>query len=220
MAGVFFLYLILKTMKEITKKYITSGIWNFSDKELLSVVFDDGTAEKILTNNDHSLKKVMSLGVNELKRYRGIAETKALGFIAMKEIVKRSSAEYNNKQKINSSRSAFEILQGLGECQYEQFWILMLDRANYIISKAMISEGGISGTVVDPKKIFKVALDIGASAIILCHNHPSGIPVPSEADIKITKKLKDGGVMLEIAVLDHIIIGGESYYSCADEGAL
>jgi DNA repair protein RadC len=103
---------------------------------------------------------------------------------------------------------------------YEEFWILLLNRANKIIRKVPISEGGISGTVVDPKKIFKISLDHHASSIILGHNHPSGMLTPSEADIKITKKLVEAGKLLEIAVLDHLIIADSGFYSFADEGSL
>lgn len=103
---------------------------------------------------------------------------------------------------------------------YEEFHIIMLNRANKILGTRRISEGGQSGTVVDPKKIFKIALDNHACSLILAHNHPSGVTYPSEADTKITKKLKDAGVMIEIAILDHIIIGDGSYYSYADEGMM
>jgi DNA repair protein RadC len=103
---------------------------------------------------------------------------------------------------------------------YEEFWIILLNRANKVLQKVKISEGGISGTVVDPKKIFKVALDHHASSIILGHNHPSGAAYPSEADQKITKKLVNAGVLLEITVLDHIILANDQFYSFADDGAL
>ena len=98
--------------------------------------------------------------------------------------------------------------------------MLLLNRANKIMKHVKVSEGGISGTVVDPKKIFFIALEHHASSIILSHNHPSGVCTPSEADIKITKKIKDSGALLEISVLDHIIVANDSFYSFADEGTL
>jgi DNA repair protein RadC len=125
------------------------------------------------------------------------------------------------KEKIANSRDAFEIFQSvMGDQPYESFWIILLNKANKVIRKCSISEGGVSGTVVDPKKIYKIALDQHASSIILGHNHPSGNIQPSEADQKITKKIKDAGFMLDVAVLDHLIIGDDRYYSFADEGTL
>ena len=108
----------------------------------------------------------------------------------------------------------------MGDKPYEEFWVLMLDRGNKVIRKTRISEGGIAGTVVDPKKIFAMAIEAHASSLILGHNHPSGVVTPSEADLRITQKLKDAGTLLEIAVLDHIIIGHDSFYSFADEGSM
>ena len=103
---------------------------------------------------------------------------------------------------------------------YEEFWVILLNRANKVLQKVQISEGGISGTVVDPKKIFKIALENHSSGIILCHNHPSGATFPSEADQKCTKKLVNAGLLLEIAVLDHLIVTDDGFYSFVDEGAL
>ncbi|PKP03020.1 MAG: hypothetical protein CVU14_02435, partial [Bacteroidetes bacterium HGW-Bacteroidetes-9] len=106
------------------------------------------------------------------------------------------------------------------DSHYEGFWVLCLNRANRRISLQNVSEGGQAGTVADPKKIFKMALDQNAASIILCHNHPSGNLKPSDADIRLTKKLKDAGLMLDMPVIDHLIIGDEKYYSFADEGIL
>ena len=108
----------------------------------------------------------------------------------------------------------------MGDRPYEEFWIILLNRANKVLQKCNISEGGISGTVVDPKKIFKISLDHHASSIILGHNHPSGVVTPSDADNRITKKLCEAGALLDIAVIDHLILGEDNYYSYADEGTL
>jgi len=134
---------------------------------------------------------------------------------------RRSASEIVTKEKISSSRNAYEIFRSvLTDKPYEEFWIILLNRANKVLQKVQISEGGMSGTVVDPKKIFKVALDHHASSIILGHNHPSGAIYPSEADQKITKKLVNAGLLLEITVLDHLILANDQFYSFADEGAL
>jgi DNA repair protein RadC len=134
---------------------------------------------------------------------------------------RRNESEVILKDKISRSTDAFEIFKSLiGDLPYEEFWILMLSKANKVIKKVRISEGGVSGTVVDPKKIYKIALDHHASSLILGHNHPSGNIQPSEADQKITKKIKECGILLDIAVLDHIIIGDDRFYSFADEGTI
>ena len=106
------------------------------------------------------------------------------------------------------------------DLNHEEFWIIILNRANYVLRKDQISRGGISGTVADPKLIFKSALDHGGSSIILAHNHPSGNLQPSQADITLTRTLKEAGQFLEIPVLDHIIVSDNSYFSFADEGML
>jgi DNA repair protein RadC len=134
---------------------------------------------------------------------------------------RRRGAEVLAKNKVTASRDVFELMQAdLAEIQHEEFWIIMLSRSNQLIRKTAVSKGGLSGTVVDPKKIFKTAIQFSASSIILCHNHPSGSVQPSEADVKITKKIRDGGTLLDIAVLDHLIIGEENYFSFADEGMI
>ena len=134
---------------------------------------------------------------------------------------RRNESEVILKDKITHSREAFEIFKSLmGDLPYEEFWILLLNRSNRVLRKIRISEGGVSGTVVDPKKVFKICLDNQACSIILGHNHPSGNINPSEADSKLTKKLRDCGMMLDVDVLDHIIVGDDRYYSFADDGKM
>lgn len=132
---------------------------------------------------------------------------------------RRNESEVIFKNKISKSQDAFEIFHSLmGDLPYEEFWLLPLNRANRVVRKVKISEGGVSGTVVDPKKIFQICLEQHATSIILGHNHPSG--TPSEADNKVTKIIKDCGLLLDVAVLDHIIVGDDRFYSFADEGTL
>ena len=134
---------------------------------------------------------------------------------------RRRNEEGVEKVKITSSKDVFEHFQGtLGDLQHEEFWVLLLDRSNKVIGRAKISQGGVSGTVADPKIIFKKAIEHLASSIILCHNHPSGNLSPSESDIKLTKKLKNAGNDLDIPVLDHLIVTEAGYYSFADENML
>jgi len=125
------------------------------------------------------------------------------------------------KAKITSSQAVFEVLYAeLSDKNYEEFWVLLLDRANQVIRKVNISEGGLAGTVADPKKIFKMALENNASSIILAHNHPSNNLKPSTNDIELTKKIVKAGKVLEISVLDHIIFGNDKYFSFADESLI
>lgn len=212
------------------EKLLLKGKNALSDAELLAIVLTTGSrsesavdlAKKILKSAGDNLAELSKIGIPDLMKFNGIGEAKAIGIVAALELGRRrNEAEVMSREKITNSRDAFEVLRSsLGDLPYEEFWILLLNKANKVIRKCSISEGGVSGTVVDPKKIFKIALDNHASSIILGHNHPSGNIQPSEADHKITKKVKDAGNMLDVAVLDHIIIGDDRYYSFADEGSL
>ena len=212
------------------EKLLLKGKNALSDTELLAIILATGNrsesavdlSKKILNSVGDNIAELSRMGVPDLIRFNGIGEAKAISIIAALELGRRrNEAEVMTKEKITNSRDACEILKSsLGDLPYEEFWILLLNKANKVIRKCCISEGGISGTVVDPKKIFKIALDHHASSIILGHNHPSGNIQPSEADHKITKKVKEAGQMLDVAVLDHIIIGDDHYFSFADEGSL
>jgi DNA repair protein RadC len=211
-------------------KLLMKGKGSLSDAELLSIVIGSGTegensldiARNMLGKCDNNLAEFWKNSVSDLEKYNGIGTVKATQIIAMFELGRRrSESEAICRIKVVSSRDAFEILSSvMGDLPYEEFWMLVLNKANRVIKKVRISEGGVSGSVVDPKKVFKLALDCHASSIILGHNHPSGNLQPSEADNKITQKLKNAGIMLDIAVLDHLIIGDDRYYSFADEGIL
>lgn len=213
-----------------TSKLLLKGTNSLSNAELLSIIIGSGIdgensldiAMRVLSSCSNNLCEFWKLGVNELKEIRGIGEKRAMQIVAVFALAgRRIESEAMQREKIKSSRDAFQIFRNsMGDIPYEEFWVLLLNRANRVIRKVKISEGGISGTVVDPKKVFKVTLDHHATSIILGHNHPSGLITPSEADMKITKKLVDAGKMMEISVLDHLIVGSDQYYSFADEGTL
>ena len=213
-----------------SNKLLLKGSASLSNAELLSIIIGNGIegensldiAMKTLAQCGNNLCEFWRLGVTELQQIKGIGPKRAVQIVAMFALARRrNESEVILKDKIKSSTDAFRIFHSIiGDLPYEEFWVLMLNRANKVIKKVRISEGGISGTVVDPKKVFKFALELHASSIILGHNHPSGLITPSEADIKITKKLVDAGKLLEIAVLDHLIIGQDQFYSFADEGSL
>src|SRR5690606_31424904 len=125
------------------------------------------------------------------------------------------------RERITSSEDAYKIIKPhLMDLKHEEFWVILLNRANMVIRKSIVSSGGVSGTIADPKMIFKIALDNLASSVILVHNHPSGNIKPSESDIQLTKKMKAGCRVLEIPVIDHLIFTNSHYYSFADEGKL
>ena len=212
------------------EKLQLKGKNSLSDAELIAILLGSGSrsesavdlAKRILLTSGENLIEISKMGINDLMGFNGIGEAKAVTLIAALELGKRrNESEVLAKEKIACSRDAFEIFRSvIGDQPYEAFWIILLNKANKVIRKCSISEGGVSGTVVDPKKIYKIALDQHASSIILGHNHPSGNIQPSEADQKITKKIRDAGFMLDVAVLDHLIIGDDGYYSFADEGTL
>ena len=212
------------------EKLLLKGKSALSDAELLAILMGSGSknesavdlAMRILRESNDNLIELSKLGVNELTKFKGVGEAKAISIIAAMELGKRRrGAEALEKKKITSSRDVFEYFSSIfGDHTYEAFYILLLNRANRIIREVQVSEGGFSGTVADPKKIFKIALENNATSIILSHNHPSGNIQPSDADIKLTHKLKGAGEMLDLPVIDHIILGEEKYYSFADEGQM
>lgn len=212
------------------EKLLLKGRHALSNAELIAILLRSGNqnetavdlSKNILKAAKDNLIELSKFQINDLLSFKGIGEAKALSIIAALELGKRRrSAEIIVKKKIMNSKTAFDYFQPLLEdYQYESFWLLLLNRANKILKHVLISEGGISGTIADPKKIFKLSLDNHASGIILCHNHPSGNTKPSEADIKLTRKLNEAGKFLDINIIDHIIIGEQKYFSFADNNML
>ena len=212
------------------EKLIAKGRSSLSDAELVAILIGSGSSElsavelskKILLHAGNDLNDLAKLSVQELMQFKGIGEAKAISIVSALELGRRrKNSESKSKTKVRSSKDAYEAISPeLMDQPVEQFWIIMLNRSNHVIKKRLISHGGVSGTVADPKIIFKSALEDLASGIILVHNHPSGNLKPSEADLRLTKKLFDSGKLLEIPVLDHIIFTDSGYYSFADEGNL
>lgn len=212
------------------EKLLLKGKHSLSDAELIAILIGSGSREetavdlskRILNSVENNLVELSKMSVIDLCKFKGIGDAKAITIMAALELGRRRrESEVIQKKKITSSKDAYEILQTvLSDVYHEEFWILLLNRANQVTSKVCISEGGTSATVVDPKKIFKTALENNAVAIVLGHNHPSGNLKPSEEDIKITKKIIEAGKFLEISVLDHLIIGENAYFSFADEGLM
>jgi DNA repair protein RadC len=212
------------------EKLLTKGTPVLSDAELVAILLGTGTttisavelAKRLLQTVDNNLHDLGRLSVTDLTKIKGIGEAKAVTIIAALELGRRRrDKDSEEKPKISGSRDCFDILKGhLQDIHHEEFWILLLNRANRLVKKHQVSQGGVAGTVADPKIIFKLALSELASGIILAHNHPSGNLTASQADIDLTKKIKEAGKLLEIQVLDHLIIAGQKYFSFADEGLL
>jgi DNA repair protein RadC len=212
------------------EKLMLKGKSVLSDAELIAILIGSGSknesavelSKKILASVANNLNELGKLNLSQLCNFKGIGEAKAVTIIAAMELARRRrSEEVIELTKITSSKIIFEIMQPIiGELPHEEFWVLYLNNANKVITKNQLSKGGMTGTVVDVRIIFKSALESGAVGILLCHNHPSGNLKPSEADIEITKKVKTAGKSLDINVLDHLIITQNGYYSFADEGIL
>jgi DNA repair protein RadC len=212
------------------EKLLLKGTSSLSDAELIAILIGSGTpslsavdvAKKVLQSVDNNLNDLARLSVKDLMKAKGIGEAKAVTIVAALELGRRrKDLEQEQKPKITTSKDAFEMLKGdLMDLPHEEFWVLLLNRANRVYKKKRVSEGGVSGTVADPKIIFKMALEELASGVIVAHNHPSGNLSASQSDIDLTRKLKEAGKFLEIQLLDHLIIAGQKYYSFADEGLL
>ncbi|MCA0133611.1 RadC family protein [Winogradskyella alexanderae] len=201
-----------------------------SDAELLAILIGSGSREesavdlckRILASVDNNLNALGKLSIKQLMEFKGIGEAKAITIVGALELGRRRRMEDAViLNKITSSKSVFEVMQPiLGELPHEEFWILYLNNSNKIINKNQLSKGGITGTLVDIRLVLKTALENGSTALILCHNHPSGTLKPSQADKDITVKLKKASESLDIKVLDHLIITEQAYFSFADEGLI
>ena len=212
------------------EKLLSKGKAALSDAELIAILIGSGTpkisavdlSKQILNAINNNLNELARMTVKDLMKFKGIGEAKAISIITALELGRRRrEADILERKKITSSRDAFELMQpALGDLGHEEFHVIYLSNSNRILTKKQVSSGGMTGTVADVRMIMKQAIDQQATAIILCHNHPSGAIKPSQADIGLTKKVKEAGEILDVKVLDHIIVTLKDYYSFADEGML
>jgi DNA repair protein RadC len=201
-----------------------------TDAELIAILIGSGSrdesavelSKRILHHYDNDLNKLGKAGISELSQFKGIGEAKAISIIAALEIGRRrGDTEIIVLDEVKSSRDGYNIMRRhLMDLNHEEFWIMLIGRSSKVLAKELVSKGGLSGTVADPKIIFHMALQHQASAIIMVHNHPSGNLKPSREDLVLTKKIADAGRMLDINVLDHLIITDSGYFSFGDEGLL
>ena len=214
------------------EKLAQKGKQALSESELLAILIRTGTrkqdavqvAKELMSKVKNDLNFLSKFSVKDLLslRVKGLGETKAITIVAALELGRRRLAsEARELPKISNSREAFEVLYPLlADKPHEEFWIMLLNRANKVMETLPISSGGLTGTVADVRMIFEHAIKSRATSIMLCHNHPSGNLSPSQLDIDLTKKLVKAGETLDVKVLDHIIIGDGKYYSFADEGMM
>lgn len=212
------------------EKLMHNGKETLSEAELLAIIIGSGSLSKsavelckeILQDVNYQLNRLSRLDINDLMQYKGIGEAKAIGIVAALELGRRKqreAAELNDQ--FTCSEDIFKYMHPiLGDLNHEVFYVLLLNRRNGVMKSIKVSSGGVAGTVVDQRLIFKAAIQSLASSIVVVHNHPSGNLTPSRQDLAITEKLSQSGRILDIQLLDHLIITQSGYYSFADEGKL
>lgn len=212
------------------EKLNAHGKETLTNSEILAILIGSGNrtesavalCKRILASVDNNLNALGKLSVAQLQEFKGIGEAKAISIVAGLELGRRRRADDSvNLNVISSSKSVFELMQPqIGDLAHEEFWVLYLNNSNKVIQKLQLSKGSITGTLVDVRLLLKKALEISATALILCHNHPSGTLKISDADKQITEKIKKAGMSLDIKLLDHVIVTEKGYSSFADDGIL
>lgn len=209
------------------EKMLLKGVSSLSDAELIGILIASGNkketavelAQRILHSVGNNLNTLGKLDIKDLiKNFNGIGEAKAITIVSALEIGKRRKlAETVTQPQIRSSLDIYNLMHPiLSDLHHEEVWVILLNRANKVLKKIQISKGGISGTVIDIRLIIKESINSLATAIVLCHNHPSGNPQPSNDDDTITLKLKQAGQIMDITLLDHVIVCENEYYSYLD----
>lgn len=208
------------------EKLLLKGKSSLSDAELIGILIGSGTpsmsavdlAKHILSTAENDLHTLARMSVKDLTKFKGIGEAKAISIVSALELGRRrKDADPLERLKITSPKVAYDYMKPeLSDLHHEEFWIILLKRNNEVIGKTLISSGGIHGTVVDAKVVFKKTLEASASGIVLVHNHPSGSTKPSHEDLHLTKKLKSAGLLLDITIWDHIIFTDHNYLSFVD----
>ena len=212
------------------EKLLAKGKTSLSHAELIAILIGSGNrtetavelSKRILDSVNHNLNQLSRLSVEQLMKFKGIGEAKAISILTALELGKRRQFEPSKEiQKISSSNDAYQLMRLVFlEKEYEEFWVVYLNNSNRVLSKEMCSKGGITSTIVDVRLLYKRALELSAVGLIVCHNHPSGNVKPSISDKELTKKIKEAGESLDIRLLDHLIITEKSYFSFADHGEI
>lgn len=226
-----------RTIKDIAvddrprEKALKYGISSLTATELIAIMLGSGSpgesvidlSQRILKSSDYKLSNLVRKTIPELTRdYKGVGNAKAISVLAALQLGQKLAEEvYEPNKQICDSKSAYALIKhDLAHISHEEFWIILLNRSKRVIGKLRISQGGVAATVVDLKILLKTALDHLASSIILVHNHPSNNLAPSLSDDALTKRISEGGKLLDIEVVDHLIVSHAGYYSYADEGKI
>jgi len=212
------------------EKMMTKGRDALTSAELIAILIGSGTkdesavdvAKRILDSVDNDLNKLGQLSIRDLMKFKGIGQARAVVISSALELGRRrKNFESAKSSKIETSDAAYKILYPyLADLDHEQFYALLLNKANKLIEVIRVSQGGVSATIADTRIILKLAIERLASSIIISHNHPSGALKPSQADIDLTNNLKAAAKIIDVKLLDHIIVTNDSYFSFADEGII
>ena len=212
------------------EKMMLHGVSALSNAELLAILIGSGNTEdsavelmrKVLNDYHNNLSELGKASIDELCRYKGIGPAKAITILAASELGKRRKEEgVEERQAILSSRDVYQCLHPLMcDLPTEECWVLLLNQASKVIDKVKVSAGGLSATAVDVRCILREALLKRASAIALCHNHPSGSIRPSREDDALTKQVNQACQCMNIRFVDHVILTDGAFYSYADEGRI
>jgi len=202
------------------ERFLKHGKEALSDAELFAIILRTGNKQENVVDmsnrliKEYSLEKLYDCSLKELQNIKGIGPSKAMQILAMGELGKRYNNSKSPIKKITSSKDVYvHFKERLKNKKQEHFYVLLLNNQNIIIKEELISKGVLDSAILDPREVFKPAIKNSSAKIILIHNHPSGNPNPSREDIEITKILIESGNLLRIKILDHIIIGGEEYWS-------
>lgn len=211
------------------EKLMLKGRAALSDAELIAILIGHGTrrysavdvGRNLLASAGNDLQRLGRMSISEMCKVEGIGKAKAVSIAAAIELGMRKKASGISEVRISNSQTAYQrLLPVFEDLVYEQFWILTLSNSNQVIAAHRVGEGGLTGTVADPRRIFKQVLDDRAAGFIAAHNHPSGNLKPSDADIRLTKRLRESAAIMDVSMLDHLIIAHTGYFSFADEGLL
>ncbi len=212
------------------EKLLAKGRNSLSDAELIAILLGSGSrnesavalAQRILNSVENNLNELGRRSLAELMKFKGIGEAKAITIAAALELGRRrQGSDLLERSMVTSSRDAYNLVAPLVlDLAHEEFWLLMLNRANKVMHKEKMTSGSVDATIVDVKMVFRKALEGQAVSIVACHNHPSGSLRPSQADVDLTRKIKQAGEIIGIALLDHLIISERGYFSFADEGMI
>lgn len=212
------------------EKLLKHGVSTLSDAELVAILLGSGTrslsavelAKQVLKGVQNNLHELAKLSVNDLMKFKGIGEAKAISIVSALELGRRRTESPALKRpQVRTAKQVYDLMKPIMlDLPHEEFWVMSLNAASMVINRQRVSSGGLTKTLVDPKRVFKIALDDRAAQIIVLHNHPSGTLKPSQSDQTLTENLVRVGSLLDLPLLDHLIFTDNGYFSFRDEGLI